>query len=151
METLRRFTRSRALLLGPLVALLLLTTCVLAFAADSPTGAPEEGAGSGSADPGEAVELPAERLGRELSDAPCFVVDDLGLGKGTGEEIEPKTQPDVVRRVLTCIGALARAAKQGQETKREETVSSVAEARFAAKRVKRSWLRWMPASVRRHD
>jgi hypothetical protein len=34
---------------------------VLAFAADGPTGAPEEGAGSGSADAGEAVELPAER------------------------------------------------------------------------------------------
>jgi hypothetical protein len=73
----------------------------------------------------------AERLGREFSDALIFVVDDLGFGKGTGEKIELKTPPDVVRRVLTRIEALAKTERQGQEKKRAETEGSVAEARFA--------------------
>ena len=70
----------------------------------------------------------AERLAREFSDALRFVVEDLGFGEGSGEAIKLKTPPDVLRRVLTQIGAAAKVDKQGQEEKRAESESSVAEA-----------------------
>lgn len=73
----------------------------------------------------------AERLGREFSDALRFVVDDLGFGEGPGEVIKLKTPPDVLRRVLAYIEALASTEKRGQEEKREEVKGAVAEARFA--------------------
>ena len=64
--------RSRTLVLGPLVTLFLLIGCVLAFAADAPTGAGDEGGSSATPDAGEGVEIPADRTATsqtfELSD-----------------------------------------------------------------------------------
>lgn len=42
----------------------------------------------------------ADRLGREYSDELRLVLDDLGWGEGTGEDIELRTAPDVLRRVF---------------------------------------------------
>ena len=49
-----------------------------------------------------------------------MVLDDLGFGPGTGEEIELTTSPDILRRVLKRLRDLAVKQKKSEEIKRAE-------------------------------
>jgi hypothetical protein len=49
----------------------------------------------------------AERIGREYSDELRLLLDDLGLGAGSGEPLELATPPEVLRRVLPRLRRLA--------------------------------------------
>ena len=51
----------------------------------------------------------AERLGREFSDDLRLLLDDLGLGEGSGEPVELSSPPAVLRRVLPRLRELAEA------------------------------------------
>ena len=51
----------------------------------------------------------AERLGREFSDDLRLLLDDLGIGEGTGEPVELSSSPVVLRRVLPRLSELAEA------------------------------------------
>jgi hypothetical protein len=42
----------------------------------------------------------AERIGREYCDDLRLLLDDLGVGDGSGEPVELRTPPEVLRRVL---------------------------------------------------
>jgi hypothetical protein len=50
----------------------------------------------------------AERLGREYSDDLRLLLDDLGIGGGSGEPVELTAPPEVLRRVLLRLQELAR-------------------------------------------
>jgi hypothetical protein len=65
-----------------------------------------------------------ERLGREFSDNLRLVLDDLGLGKGTGESVELTTPPDVLRRVFDRVRKVAEAQRTSEEEERAETQRS---------------------------
>lgn len=45
----------------------------------------------------------AERIGREYCDDLRLLLDDLGIGDGSGEPVELKTPPEVLRRVLSRL------------------------------------------------
>lgn len=49
----------------------------------------------------------AERIGREYSDDLRLLLDDLGIGDGSGEPVELTTPPEVLRRVLPRLRHLA--------------------------------------------
>jgi hypothetical protein len=49
----------------------------------------------------------AERLGREYSDDLRLLLDDLGLGEGSGEPVDLTSPPEVLRRVLPRLRSLA--------------------------------------------
>ncbi|MDX6626075.1 MAG: hypothetical protein QOE56_1064 [Solirubrobacterales bacterium] len=70
----------------------------------------------------------AERLGREFSDILLLVLDDLGFGDGTGESIELKTAPVVVRRVLERVRQRAKVQRETEHRGRVEKEDGEAEA-----------------------
>jgi hypothetical protein len=49
----------------------------------------------------------AGRIGREYSDELRLLLDDLGLGEGTGEPVELTTPAEVLRRALSRLRGLA--------------------------------------------
>ncbi|MGC1165973.1 MAG: hypothetical protein WA862_07690 [Solirubrobacterales bacterium] len=49
----------------------------------------------------------AERIGREYSDDLRLLLDDLGIGDGSGEPVELTSPPEVLRRVLPRLRQLA--------------------------------------------
>ncbi len=49
----------------------------------------------------------ADRLGREFADDLTLILDDLGWGAESSENIELTTHPDVLRRVLAQLRARA--------------------------------------------
>jgi hypothetical protein len=57
----------------------------------------------------------AERLGREYCDDLRLLLDDLGLGDGTGEPVELTAPPEVLRRVLPRLRQLADDHTSGLE------------------------------------
>jgi hypothetical protein len=61
----------------------------------------------------------AQRLGREFSDELRLIVDDLGWGKRTDDEpFRLTTPPEVVRRVVERIAAMAEAENAVEEEER---------------------------------
>jgi hypothetical protein len=50
----------------------------------------------------------AERLGREYSDELRLLLEDLGIGAGSGEPVELSAPPALLRRVLPRLRDLAR-------------------------------------------
>jgi hypothetical protein len=49
----------------------------------------------------------AERIGREYSDDLRLLLDDLGIGDGSGEPVKLTAPPEVLRRVLPRLRELA--------------------------------------------
>jgi hypothetical protein len=62
----------------------------------------------------------AERLGREYSDDLRLVLDDLGFGEGTGEQVELTSPPDVLARVLTRMREHASTHAESVEAEQGE-------------------------------
>jgi hypothetical protein len=57
----------------------------------------------------------AERLGREYSDDLRLLLDDLGVGDGSGQPVELTVPPEVLRRVLPRLRELAESHTSGLE------------------------------------
>jgi hypothetical protein len=57
----------------------------------------------------------AERLGREYCDDLRLLLDDLGLGDGSGEPVELTAPPEVLRRVLPRLRKRAEDHTAGLE------------------------------------
>lgn len=57
----------------------------------------------------------AERLGREYCDDLRLLLDDLGLGEGSGEPVVLATPPEVLRRTLPRLRELADRHAASQE------------------------------------
>jgi hypothetical protein len=57
----------------------------------------------------------AERVGRKYSDELRLLLDDLGIGEGTGQPIELSSPPDVLRRLLPTLRDGAAKYSEGQE------------------------------------
>ncbi len=83
----------------------------------------------------------AERLGREYSDDLRLLLDDLGIGEGNGGPVELTAPPEVLRRVLPRLRALAESHTaslepewvEAREVKeRNRLVSEVCEAVLAS-------------------
>ncbi len=53
------------------------------------------------------IALESDRLGREFADDLTLILDDLGWGAESSENIELTTHPDVLRRVLAQLRARA--------------------------------------------
>jgi hypothetical protein len=76
----------------------------------------------------------ADEVAREFCDYLRLIVDDLGWGEGSGEVLELRTAPDVLRRVFTRLqkkasGLRAREEEERTEAKlREERTEQVLEA-----------------------
>lgn len=62
----------------------------------------------------------ADRLAREYVDDLRLVLEDLGWGEGSGEALELRTPPDVLRRVLTHMQKQAEEQQKAEEEEREE-------------------------------
>jgi hypothetical protein len=63
----------------------------------------------------------AERLGQEFSDDLQLLVNDLGFGQGgSGEPIELKSQPEVLRRALPRLRDLAAGHSASHEAELAE-------------------------------
>ncbi len=82
----------------------------------------------------------AERLGREYSDDLRLLLDDLGLGNGSGEPVELTAPPEVLRRVLPRLSELAKRhtaslepewTEAGEMKERNRLVSEACEAVLA--------------------
>lgn len=58
----------------------------------------------------------AERLGREYCDDLRLLLDDLGLGEGSGEPVVLATPPEVLRRTLPRLRELADRHAASQES-----------------------------------
>jgi hypothetical protein len=69
----------------------------------------------------------AERLAREFSDNLGLLVDDLGFGEGSGEAVELRTPPDVVRRVLERLRDRAEGRSEVEAKERNEARTLAAE------------------------
>lgn len=63
----------------------------------------------------------AERLGREFSDDLRLLLDDLGLGDGSGDPVELSSPPAMLRRVLPRLRELAEAHSSALEEEVAET------------------------------
>jgi hypothetical protein len=63
----------------------------------------------------------AERLAREYVDDLRLVLDDLGWGEGSGEALQLRTPPEVLRRVLTRMQEQAEEQQRAEEEEREES------------------------------
>ncbi|MGD9735146.1 MAG: hypothetical protein AB7V58_05985 [Solirubrobacterales bacterium] len=61
----------------------------------------------------------ATRLGREFCDDLGLVLDDLGFGEGSGEAVELRTPPAVLRRVLSRLCASAIGQDRAEAPERE--------------------------------
>lgn len=61
-----------------------------------------------------------ERFGREFADNLLLVLDDLKLGDGTGEDVELRTPPDVLRRVMRRVVKAAEAEAETEAEARAE-------------------------------
>lgn len=57
----------------------------------------------------------ARRLGQEYSDDLCLVLNDLGWGRGPGRSIELTTPPEVLRRVVGRLQAVAAGQRESEE------------------------------------
>jgi hypothetical protein len=55
----------------------------------------------------------AERIGREYSDDLRLLLDDLGIGEGSGAPLDLKTDPEVLRRSLPRLRELAEGHSAG--------------------------------------
>lgn len=62
----------------------------------------------------------ADRLARQYIDELRLVLEDLGWGTGSGEALDLKTPPDVLRRVLTRMQEQAEAQQEAEEEERAE-------------------------------
>jgi hypothetical protein len=62
----------------------------------------------------------ADRLAREYVDDLRLVLEDLGWGEGSGEALELRTPPDVLRRVLTRMQKQAEEQQKAEEEERRE-------------------------------
>jgi len=62
----------------------------------------------------------ADRLARELVDELRLVLEDLGWGAGGGGTMRLRTEPDILRRVLTRMQEQAEAQQEAEEQEREE-------------------------------
>lgn len=58
----------------------------------------------------------AERLGQEYSDDLLLLLNDLGLGQGTGESVELTTDPKVLRRTMIRLRDLADGHSSGLDS-----------------------------------
>jgi hypothetical protein len=61
-----------------------------------------------------------ERLGREFSDNLRLMLDDLGIGAGTGEAVELTSPPDVLRRIMERLRDAAESRRVGEEKEQFE-------------------------------
>ncbi len=57
----------------------------------------------------------AERLAREYCDDLRLLLDDLGIGRGSGAPVALTTPPDVLRRVLPRLRELAEGLNASHE------------------------------------
>jgi hypothetical protein len=62
----------------------------------------------------------AERIGREYSDDLRLLLDDLGIGDGSGQAVELSTPPELLRRILPRLRKLAAGQIAGLEEERTE-------------------------------
>jgi hypothetical protein len=62
----------------------------------------------------------AERLGREFSDDLRLLLDDLGLGDGSGVPVDLTSPPEILRRILPRLSESAKAHSEFLETECSE-------------------------------
>jgi hypothetical protein len=65
----------------------------------------------------------ADRLAREYVDELRLLLEDLGWGEGSGEDLQLRTPPDILRRVLT---RMQEGAEEQQVVEEEERAESQA-------------------------
>jgi hypothetical protein len=63
----------------------------------------------------------ADRLAREYIDDLRLVLEDLGWGEGSGEALQLRTPPEVLRRVFRRMQDQAEEQQQAEEEEREES------------------------------
>jgi hypothetical protein len=70
----------------------------------------------------------ADRLACEYTDDLRLVLDDLGWGDGSDEDLDLSTPPDVLRRVLTRMQERAEEEERAEGMRREEQRQRLMEA-----------------------
>jgi hypothetical protein len=68
-----------------------------------------------------------ERLAREFSDNLRLMLDDLGMGAGSGEAVELTSPPDVVRRVMERLRSAAESRNAVEKKEQSEAEANRAQ------------------------